>query len=92
MSFVIVRQKTEDYPKWKEVFDATASLRKASGEKSCRIFRCANDLNEVLVLSEWGDLLNAVKYSQNAAFKEATQKAGVLTKPIVYMPEDGLGA
>jgi hypothetical protein len=26
------------------------------------------------------------------AYKEATEKAGILTKPVIYMPEEGLGA
>ncbi len=92
MAFIIVRQKVEDYQKWKRIFDLAAGLRKASGEKSCKIFRSSNDLNEVIVLSEWDDLRNAVKYSQNKLFKEAAEKAGILTKPVIYMPEEGFGA
>lgn len=92
MAFIIVRQKVEDYQKWKRVFAAAAVLRKASGEKSCKVFRSSEDLNEVIVLSQWDDLRNAVKYSQNKLFKEAAEKAGILTKPVLYLPEEGFGA
>ena len=91
MAFLIVRQKVEDYRKWKRVFDTAATLRRASGEKSCKIFRSSDDLNEVIVLSQWDDLRNAVKYSQNKLFKEALQKAGIINKPVIYMPEEGFG-
>lgn len=92
MAYIVVRQKVEDYQKWKRIFDTAAGLRKASGEKSCKIFRSSSDLNEVIVLSEWDDLRNAVKYSQNRLFKEAAEKAGILTKPVIYMPEEGVGS
>lgn len=92
MAFIVVRQKVEDFQKWKRAFDATAMLRKASGEKSSKIFRSADDLNELIVLSEWDDLRSAVKYSQNKLFKDAAEKAGILTKPVIYMPEEGFGA
>lgn len=92
MAFVIARQKVKDYQKWKRVFDSTLVLRKTSGEKSCRVFRSSDDLNEVIVLSEWDDLRNAVKYSQNKLFKEAAQEAGILARPVIYMPEEGFGA
>ena len=92
MAYIVVRQKVADYQKWKRIFDASAGLRKAGGEKSCKIFRSSDDLNEVIVLSEWDDLRNAVKYSQNKLFKEAAEKAGILTKPVIYMPEEGFGS
>ncbi len=92
MALIIVRQKVEDFQRWKRAFDSTAMLRKASGERNSKIFRSSDDLNEVIVLSEWDDLRNAVKYSQNKIFKEAAQKAGILTKPVIYMPEEGFGA
>lgn len=90
MPLMIVRQKVEDYKKWKRFFDAAFALRKASGERSCKIFRNTDDPNELTLLFDWDDIRNAVKYSQNKLFKEASKKSGVLMKPIVYIPEEGL--
>ena len=92
MAYIAVRQKVADYQKWKRIFDMTVGLRKASGEKSCKVFRSSDDFNEVIVLSEWDDLRNAIKYSQNKLFKEAAEKAGILANPVIYMPEEGFGA
>lgn len=91
MAFVLVRHKVKDYPKWKQIFDAALFLRQSSGEKSCKIFRNSDDPNEVVVLTEWDDIHNAVKYSQNKLFRQAAEVAGIVTKPVVYVPEEGLG-
>lgn len=89
MAWMVVRQKVEDFQKWKQIFDSAAILRKASGERSCQIFRNTEDLNEIILLLEWNDIRNAVKYSQNKLFKEAEKKAGVVTEPILYLPDEG---
>lgn len=90
MAFLIIRQKVKDYQQWKRAFSSAAALRKASGEKGCHIFRSPEDVNEVAILMEWDDIRNAVKYSQNKLFKETAQTAGILTQPVVYLPEEGV--
>lgn len=89
MAMMIVHQKVEDYKQWKGVFDAAYVLRKASGERSCRIFRNTADPNEITLLVEWDNIQNAAKYSQSKIFKEAMKKAGAVTEPVLYLSEDG---
>ncbi len=91
MPLIIVRQKVKDYQSWKRIFDAAYALRRASGEQSCRIFRNTEDPNEITLLLEWDNIQNAVKYSQNQLFREAERKAGVITEPVLYLPEEGVG-
>ena len=43
--------KVEDYAKWKEGYDASIEMRKASGELSYRVYRNADDPNTVTVIS-----------------------------------------
>ncbi|OGX39489.1 MAG: hypothetical protein A3G91_03615 [Omnitrophica WOR_2 bacterium RIFCSPLOWO2_12_FULL_50_9] len=90
MPLMIVQQKVKDYRAWKKIFNAAYAIRKASGERSCKIFRNTEDPNEITLLLEWDDIQNAMKYSQSKLFKEAEKKAGAITEPILYLPEDGL--
>ncbi|MBI5150698.1 MAG: hypothetical protein HZA28_08020 [Candidatus Omnitrophica bacterium] len=89
MPFFIVRQKVPDFKHWKKVFDSVLYLRKASGERSYKIFRQPEELNEVVIFFEWDDVRNAVKYFQNRLFTDALKKAGILTKPVLYLPQEG---
>jgi len=90
MAQMIVRQKVEDFKKWKKVFDSVYALRKAGGEKSFKIFRNTEEPNEITILFEWNNIQDAVKYSQSPLFKEAEKKAGVLSEPFLYLPEEGV--
>ena len=53
MEYVLVRQKVENYRKWKAVFDEHASIREANGCQGAQVFRSGDDPWEVLVLMEW---------------------------------------
>ena len=43
--------KVENYERWKEGYDASLKMRKASGEISFKVFRNVDDPNTVTVLS-----------------------------------------
>ncbi len=51
MPYVFVRQKVEDYTKWKAGFDNDVEVRQAGGATGAQVFRDADDSNVISILS-----------------------------------------
>jgi quinol monooxygenase YgiN len=66
------------------VYDEHAATRKASGSKGAHLFRNADNLNEIVLLFEWDDLIKARKFAQSEDLIKTMQKAGVIEKPDIY--------
>lgn len=64
MVYLLVRHKNKDYEKWKTVFDGHGATRKTSGSKGGRIFRNADNPNEMVIIFEWDSLERARKFAQ----------------------------
>ena len=88
MAYLLVRHKVRDYSKWKPVFDEHASTRKTAGSKGARLFRSADNLNEIVIVFEWESAENARKFAQSEDLKKTMQRAGVIDKPDVYFLEE----
>jgi heme-degrading monooxygenase HmoA len=84
MPYLIVRQKVEDYARWKPVFDEHATARKEAGSKGIRVLRSADEPNEVLAISEWETLEQARQFAQSPGLREAMQRAGIADHPDLY--------
>jgi hypothetical protein len=52
MSKLVVELRIGDYAKWRSVFDKNKPLRDAAGFKKLRIYRNADDVNDVVLLGE----------------------------------------
>ena len=88
MPYTLVRIRFEEYEKWKTVFTEASPLRKSYGSKGVRVFRNANEPDEVLILGEYEDLEKARQLFQSPEFRAATQRAGVFGAPDVkYLDE-----
>ena len=79
-----MRHKVEDYERWKPVFDEHAATQQHSGSTGRRLFRNADDPNELLILNEFDSLDNARTFGQSQDLKETMQRAGVADQPDVY--------
>jgi heme-degrading monooxygenase HmoA len=88
MAYMVIRHKVKDYDAWKVGFDNAIGIRKASGEKSFRIFQLVDDRNDVVALFEWDSLDNARKFIGSAELREAMEKAGVSEEPKVNFLEE----
>lgn len=88
MPYMLIRHKVRDYAKWKPIYDAHGVQRKASGEKSARLFRSAGDPNEIVLLFEWDSLDNARRFIGSEDLRQAMQRAGVADKPDVFFLEE----
>jgi heme-degrading monooxygenase HmoA len=87
-TFVLSRSKVQDYARFKANFDEHGATRKAAGSKGARVFRSADNPNEVIILMEWDQLQKARQFAQSQDLKKAMEKAGVADKPDVYFLEE----
>ena len=88
MAYLLVRHKVKDFKKWKPYFDSHGVVRQATGSKGGKVFRNAENPNEVFILFKWDNLQNAKKFSQLDDLKEVMMKAGVTDKPDIYFVEE----
>ena len=88
MAYIIVRHKVKDFKKWKPYFDNHGIVRQATGSKGGKLFRNAENPNEVFILFKWDNLQNAKKFTQLDDLKEVMMKAGVSDKPDIYFVEE----
>jgi heme-degrading monooxygenase HmoA len=84
MPYLLVRHKVEDYARWRPIYDEHGATRKASGSAGGRVFRSADNPNEVVILLEWDDLEKARQFAQSEDLRQAMQRAGVVDQPDVY--------
>lgn len=85
MAYILVRQKVEDYTKWKTVFDENRATRKQGGSEGGWVFQSSNDPNEVVVLLKWDNPDNANKFLQSPELKKAMEQAGVVGQPNIHV-------
>ncbi len=88
MTHILVHHKIEDYKKWKPAFEAHASYRAENGSMGGKVFRNANDPNDLFVLLEINSIENAKKFVSSDSTKEAMKNAGVVGMPEIYFVEE----
>ena len=84
MAYILVHHKIEEYNKWKSVFDDHSRTRAEYGSTGGKIFRNADNPNDILTLLEISSIEKAKEFAQSDSLKEAMQKAGVISMPEVY--------
>lgn len=85
---VLIHHEVADYTAWKSVFDAALDWRHKSGERSCRIFHGAGNVNDLTLLFEWESLDQARTFMASEELKARMAKAGVKGPPRVeYLTE-----
>ena len=77
MPYLLERHKVGDYAGWREVFDADAAGREVAGCRGARVFRNAEDPEEVVVLFEWDSLESARRRIESATLSQKFEEAGV---------------
>jgi quinol monooxygenase YgiN len=82
-----VRHKVADFNKWKVVFEEVEPFRKKLGSTAAHIFRNHTNPNEVLVITDWDNKEQGLKFGQSAELKNAMERAGVLGAPEINFAE-----
>ena len=89
MAYLIgVKIRVANYETWKANFDGSADMRKAAGEKSYRLFRSADDANELTLLCEWDTAESARRFLESEDLRLAQQASGVVEMADTWVLEE----
>lgn len=83
MIIVLIHHEVADYMAWKAAFDAAFDWRHKHGERSCRIFRSAGNVNDLTLFFEWESLEKARAFVASDELKARMASAGVKGPPRV---------
>jgi hypothetical protein len=78
---VLIQHEVADYAAWKTVFDSNIDWRHKHGERSCRIFRSAGNVNDLTLFFEWDSLESARAFLASDELKAKMASAGVKGPP-----------
>lgn len=89
MGNIAVQLTIGDYAKWRPVFDKYRPVRDKAGVTSERVFRNAEDPNQVLVWWETPDTNKIMQVLQSDEVKGYMKEAGVTGPPKIYIVPQG---
>ena len=87
MALAIMRHKVADYGKWRAVFDADEPRRQAAGMTNPRVYRSADDKNEIVAIFDVADIAKAKALAASPDLQKAMMEAGVVDQPTIYLVE-----
>jgi len=87
MNVAIIRHKVSDYGKWRPAFDADEEHRLAAGMTNPRVFRSADDKNEIVVIFDIADVEKVRAFAAAPRLKDAMIEAGVVDQPTMSVLE-----
>jgi heme-degrading monooxygenase HmoA len=85
MASMIIHHRVRDYAAWRPGYDAHESSRSAAGITDGRVYRNAEDPNDVVIVANVSDLAKARAWTASDDLKLAMQKAGVLGAPTIHL-------
>jgi hypothetical protein len=76
-----IHHKVKDYPAWRKAYDEHEKSRISAGLANGKVFRSAEDPNDILILQDVADVAKARAWLGGADLKAAMEKAGVIGSP-----------
>jgi hypothetical protein len=73
--------KVKDYGTWRPAYDGHEKSRLSAGITNGRVFRSAEDPNDVVILQDVADVTNARSWLGSDEMKTTLQKSGVVGSP-----------
>lgn len=81
--YMSVQFTVSDYAKWRVVFDEAAPLRASAHIENPRIYRSADNPNEILVIFDVPSQKEGSAWINSPTLREAWAKGGIIGDPIV---------
>ena len=78
-----VHHKVKDYATWRTGYNAHETSRKSAGITNGRVFRSAEDPNDVVVVLDVADVAKARTWLGSEDIKTSMQKSGVIGSPSI---------
>ena len=79
--------KVADFNKWKVVFEEGEPAPKQLASSGSHVFRNNANPNEVLVVTDWDNKEQGMKFGQSPELKNAMERAGVTSVPEISYAE-----
>jgi hypothetical protein len=84
MALMVVHHKVRDYATWRPAYDAHEPSRVGAGITNGRVYRKAEDPNDLVILLDVADVAKAHAWASGEDLKAVMQKAGVLGAPAIH--------
>ena len=81
MGVMIVHHSVRDYAAWRPAYDAHEAARAAAGLTNGRVYRSAEDPNDILLLFDMADRQRAEEFGRSDDLRTTMQNAGVVGEP-----------
>ena len=78
-----IHLKVKDYTAWRTGYDGHEKSRVSAGITNGRVFRNAQDQNDVVILQDVADVAKARTWLVSEEMKAAMQQSGVVGSPII---------
>lgn len=85
MATLMVQHKVRDYAVWRPGFDAHEPSRVGAGITNGRVYRKAEDPNDLVLLFDVADVAKARAWTAGEDLKTAMQKVGVIGAPSIHI-------
>lgn len=87
MASIVIHHNVKDYNVWRPIYDAHEKSRTSAGITNAKVFRRAEDPNELVVLADVADVAKARSWTTSDDLRSAMQKAGVVGPPKIHFIE-----
>ncbi len=84
MGILTFHIKVKDYAAWRPYYEAFEKTRVSAGVTNGRVFRKAEDGNDIVILFDIADVTKARSFLTSDGLKAQMQKAGVMGAPTSY--------
>ena len=84
MPVMVIQHKIQDYDAWRPVYDAHQASRTEAGVTNGRVYRKAEDPNDILVVHDVADVAKARTWTEGEDLRAAMARSGVVSKPVIY--------
>jgi hypothetical protein len=78
MPNLLTQHRVQNYDVWRPHFDLHEQTRKAHGITNPRVYRNANDHNDLVLLFDVDDIERAKEFGQSQDLRSTMEKAGVI--------------
>ena len=78
-----IHLKVKDYTAWRTGYDGREKSRGSAGITNGRVFRNAQDQNDVVILQDVADVAKARSWLGSDEMKAAMQQSGVVGSPTI---------